>query len=537
MADSQLAQRSIGRWWIALLMMLTVMSVLALAAMHSTGMTLVSFLDSMQSIGGELSSSNLQYRRLSETVETIPVYIHDRENASLTVRKQIHDLQQTMDSDTVQFEVHALTINQQQAFLQQNCDNAVARFDDFLSTNQEFLAEEVFKWCALSKTDHDVAIYLESSSPLLYRLHDLVVETQSSILVKADEELFGEAALSTGLVVLRRNHEIARQMLVLLLDTPIDVLQISPLLVPRTLYALVQNDGGTVEAGGGSWTLLQSSCPVMHRSKTTEISADRWLHDCPAGTGFCCYIHDESRTVSVSRFPLLPVARFPETNSLPQPFNSDDWSDSELPYITILKQGETEKRSDQGSDLTIFEKIQKGCSTKVLEEDCSKCLRNKNGANCNSCRSVCKCFCEKLCTEVPPEFDSVTYYITPPAYARDSRRLIPRIVHQTWFEALQEDRAKYPNMSRLTESFRKSGWEYKFWSDADSVAFLDAHFPSAVLEAYNALIPGAFKADLFRYCVLLVYGGVYADVDILLETSLDSIPFDVGFMVPLDEVS
>ncbi len=92
-------------------------------------------------------------------------------------------------------------------------------------------------------------------------------------------------------------------------------------------------------------------------------------------------------------------------------------------------------------------------------------------------------------------------------------------------------------MSRLTESFRKSGWEYKFYSDEDSVVFLDAHFPPAVREAYDALNPGAFKADLFRYCVLLIYGGVYADVDILLETSLDSIPHDVGFMVPLDEVS
>ena len=87
--------------------------------------------------------------------------------------------------------------------------------------------------------------------------------------------------------------------------------------------------------------------------------------------------------------------------------------------------------------------------------------------------------------------------------------------------------------------------------------------PAEIREAYDALRPGAFKADLFRYCVLLIHGGVYAgmcfvviasggacvfcrlcgltwppplDVDILLESSLDlSVPPDVGFMVPTDE--
>ena len=49
---------------------------------------------------------------------------------------------------------------------------------------------------------------------------------------------------------------------------------------------------------------------------------------------------------------------------------------------------------------------------------------------------------------------------------------------------------------------------------------------------------GAFKADLFRYCVLLIRGGVYADMDVLLETNLDdAIASDIGFMTPIDEAS
>ena len=55
---------------------------------------------------------------------------------------------------------------------------------------------------------------------------------------------------------------------------------------------------------------------------------------------------------------------------------------------------------------------------------------------------------------------------------------------------------------------------------------------------YSCCIAGAFKADLFRYCVLLIRGGVYADMDVLLQTNLDdAIANDIGFMTPIDEVS
>jgi mannosyltransferase OCH1-like enzyme len=92
-------------------------------------------------------------------------------------------------------------------------------------------------------------------------------------------------------------------------------------------------------------------------------------------------------------------------------------------------------------------------------------------------------------------------------------------------------------MSRLIESFKQSGWEYKFYTDDEARNFLSTHFPPEVRQAYDALRPGAFKADLFRYCVLLIHGGVYADMDIMLETNLDlAVGPDVGFMVPQDEV-
>ena len=50
-------------------------------------------------------------------------------------------------------------------------------------------------------------------------------------------------------------------------------------------------------------------------------------------------------------------------------------------------------------------------------------------------------------------------------------------------------------------------------------------------------IIGAFKADLFRYCVLLIKGGVYSDMDVFLTSNLDEvITGDIGFITPVDEV-
>ena len=157
-----------------------------------------------------------------------------------------------------------------------------------------------------------------------------------------------------------------------------------------------------------------------------------------------------------------------------------------------------------------------------------------DGGDCVVCHDKCPCYCDALCKVRPPPKRLVAeWLVTTPRYRKNPERIIPRIIHQTWFEPVTKE--KYPNMSRLIESFRKSGWEYEFYNDDKAAQFLSAHFPPPVREAYDALIPGAFKADLFRYCVLLIRGGLYADMDILLESNLDlSIPPDVGFLTSQD---
>ncbi len=42
--------------------------------------------------------------------------------------------------------------------------------------------------------------------------------------------------------------------------------------------------------------------------------------------------------------------------------------------------------------------------------------------------------------------------------------------------------------------------------------FIKKYFKKEVVDAYNSLKPGAFKADLWRYCILYKFGGIYQDI-------------------------
>lgn len=62
------------------------------------------------------------------------------------------------------------------------------------------------------------------------------------------------------------------------------------------------------------------------------------------------------------------------------------------------------------------------------------------------------------------------------------------------------------------------GWKVKFYNDKDCLNFLKNDFQNDkpifkknVIIGYNKLIPGAYKADLWRLCILYEYGGVYID--------------------------
>jgi len=90
---------------------------------------------------------------------------------------------------------------------------------------------------------------------------------------------------------------------------------------------------------------------------------------------------------------------------------------------------------------------------------------------------------------------------------------IPKLLWQTTYL----DPTRVPTRSLLGE--HAAGYEHTTADDAACEAFIAAHFPRAV-DAFRAL-SGAHRADLWRYCVLYVHGGVYLDIKTVLRQPLD----------------
>lgn len=98
--------------------------------------------------------------------------------------------------------------------------------------------------------------------------------------------------------------------------------------------------------------------------------------------------------------------------------------------------------------------------------------------------------------------------------------MIPKKIYQTF-----ETHELPHGMSKACLSWKTKNpnYEYTFFDKHDRVKFIKEHFGPEVIASYHTLVPGAFKADLFRLCVLYVHGGVYIDADTICETPLDDL--------------
>ena len=55
-------------------------------------------------------------------------------------------------------------------------------------------------------------------------------------------------------------------------------------------------------------------------------------------------------------------------------------------------------------------------------------------------------------------------------------------------------------------------YEYHFYDKNDRELFIKNNFSKQIYEAYSRIIPGAYKADLWRYCILYKKGWIYVDI-------------------------
>ena len=98
--------------------------------------------------------------------------------------------------------------------------------------------------------------------------------------------------------------------------------------------------------------------------------------------------------------------------------------------------------------------------------------------------------------------------------------IIPKTIIQTYKDTNVNN--EIYNSTRSWLIFNNT-YKYEFFSDLACILFIKKYYPPIVLHAFYSLIPGAFKADLFRYCYLYIKGGIYTDIDNICKINLDNI--------------
>lgn len=91
----------------------------------------------------------------------------------------------------------------------------------------------------------------------------------------------------------------------------------------------------------------------------------------------------------------------------------------------------------------------------------------------------------------------------------DYHSIIPLDIYQTWYT-----KNLPPLMSRCVHRLRLNNprFNYHLYDDNDCREFIKNNFDEVVLNAFDKLVPGAYKADLWRYCILYKRGGIYLDI-------------------------
>jgi mannosyltransferase OCH1-like enzyme len=480
-----------------------------------------------------------------------------------------------------------LTFNskEQRSFLDANGWACQASFTAHRSTNKNLLLErfdalpltygiELWKYCVLYLNP---GVFWDVSMALpLQLVDDIISESDKSNLaisidVAMDASEVRQHLHHSFLKIREPRSKVALSMMRFLLESD----SLSPSSLHEALALFVTND---MNKRKGAWKFFQAECQdaapaVQNFSEKPEIFLQIQNKKRPDATNFdlgepclakngepCCQVWSPDASNGVPALALVhshlmalneksqPLAA---EDKKPLPFLFKDLGDesrlddsdlgmpvSHLPYIAVVRETKTNAPRATTHETPNFFDLLLRNSCLPPDKECYACLKlgydGAEGGDCTICGEKCECYCKTLCSvRPPPKRLSAVWDVSLPRYRKDPARLIPRVIHQTWFEPVTEE--AYPNMSRLIESFRQSGWEYEFYDDDKAAQFLSAHFPPEVREAYDVIIPGAFRADLFRYCVLLIRGGVYADMDIMLESNLDQVvDGTIGFMTPQD---
>lgn len=120
-----------------------------------------------------------------------------------------------------------------------------------------------------------------------------------------------------------------------------------------------------------------------------------------------------------------------------------------------------------------------------------------------------KSIIKSLNTKKPINGKKINTKVFPNKPIDEYNIVVPANIFQTWCS-----KKLPPKMFTAIEFIKKNnpGFKYFLFDDNDCRQFIEKNFSTEILNTYDRLIPGAYKADLWRYCILYKYGGIYLDI-------------------------
>ena len=120
------------------------------------------------------------------------------------------------------------------------------------------------------------------------------------------------------------------------------------------------------------------------------------------------------------------------------------------------------------------------------------------------------------------KINNINYNI--PFYIPSKNKKLNNIIPFNIYQTLSSNNVPKDMYKTILNNLEKNqAFNYYLYDDNDCIKFIKENFNEEILFAYTSLVPAAYKADLWRYCIIYKYGGIYLDIKFKIMTNLEEL--------------
>lgn len=121
---------------------------------------------------------------------------------------------------------------------------------------------------------------------------------------------------------------------------------------------------------------------------------------------------------------------------------------------------------------------------------------------------------------IKERFESIPHHIPAKQTASEHDSVIPKKVYMSW-KTRDIPEHMYKTIMKNIEN--NPDFDFYIYDDNECREFIVANYDAETVAAFDALKPGAYKSDLWRYCILYKLGGIYMDIKFEILVPLNTL--------------